>query len=116
VARMEFYDNDHDIALGSTCSPACYSVDIGWSHSHNHENWNTPSNAYHHDGIHTFNSQLQATSVRIHNSLFDGVWNGNGTDPIFDQVNLQNLSLYNNIFIFTPAECTQDPNAGLIAY
>jgi len=116
VARMEFYDNDHDIALGSTCSPACYSVDIGWIHSHNHENWNTTSNAYHHDGIHTFNSQLQATSVRIHNSLFDGVWNGNGTDPIFDQVNLQNLSLYNNIFICTPAECTQDPNAGLIAY
>jgi hypothetical protein len=116
VARVEFYNNDHDIALGSICNPACYSVDIGWIHSHNHQNWNTTSNAYHHDGIHTFNSQLQATSVKIHNSLFDGVWNGNSTDPIFDQVNLQNLSLYNNIFICTPAECTHDPNAGLIAY
>jgi hypothetical protein len=110
IAHMDLSHNDHDIALGSTCNPACYSVVIHDVHSHDHTNWNTVSNAYHHDGFHFFNSQFQASSVVMYNILWDGPWTGNDTGPIFNQVAVQNLSAFNLIFI-CDSGCTNDPIA-----
>lgn len=111
IANVEFSSNDHDIPLGSACDPSCYSIVIHDNHSHDHQNWNTISNAYHHDGIHIFNSWDQASSTLIYNNLFDGVWNGNTTGPLFNQVAIQNLSAFNNVFICLAGSCPNDPIA-----
>jgi hypothetical protein len=109
VAFNDLSDNDHDFSAGDNCSN-CYSFVIHDNHSHDHSAWNTASNAYHHDGFHFFNSATQITSGVIYNNLFDGAWDGNVTGPVFDQVPLQNLSVFNNVFI-CEATCTADPAA-----
>lgn len=111
IANVDFSSNDHDIPLGSACDPACYSIVIHHIHSHDHQAWNTTANAYHHDGIHIFNSWDQASSMLLYDNLFDGAWTGNSTGPIFNQVALQNLTAFNNVFICLPGNCPNDPIA-----
>ena len=110
VARVNFYNNDHDIALGSTCNPACYSVVINGIHSHDHRAWNTYSNQFHHDGIHIFGSQNQVTSALLYNSLFDGPWDQDVTGPMFDQSSIANFTVFNNVYR-CDTTCTGDPIA-----
>jgi len=109
LANNEFFHNDHDFVMQSTCNPACYSVVLHDNHSHDHTNWNTLTNQYHHDGFHFFNSQTQASSVLMYNNLFDGPHTANTTGPIFNQVAVQNLTAFNNIFLCTVANCIDDP-------
>jgi hypothetical protein len=84
------------------------------NHVHDPANWDTASNAYHHDGIHCFvetgAGAAHLDGFYIYNNRFDGNWgNAHTTSPIFEQGNYPGdtqscsddtspLYLFNNVF------------------
>lgn len=102
---LDIFNIDHAVTLGGTNTNGSFTLKLHDSHIHNWGNWDTGViNAYHHDGIHFFNSQTQAAEVDIYNNLFD-FWDGvNNTAPMFNQQSLSNTKIFNNVVVCAVAQ------------
>jgi hypothetical protein len=92
------YNVDHGIAFGAQGKTSGFSIHD--NHFHNYVNWDSATNAYHHDGIHLWGQNGgTVTNGSIYNNLFDGDSGVNVTAHIYLQDSIQGVTVYNNVFV-----------------
>lgn len=119
ISNNQIYNIDHGIALGSPAAGnTLTNVNIYGNNIHDYSNWDTPSNSWHHDGIHIWgynnNGSDTITGVNIYNNKFGGCIGQNVTAHIFLETNsgnTKNVAIYNNTLIDT---CNGTDNPGLL--
>ncbi|MDP9338880.1 MAG: hypothetical protein M3P45_08435 [Acidobacteriota bacterium] len=94
---------DHGVAIGPDASGATNEV-IHDNHFHDMGQWDTTTNAYHHDGIHLFSDSGPHTNPRIYNNLFDGSLGINTTAWIFMEgasgsFGIHGAIIFNNVLV-----------------
>jgi hypothetical protein len=98
IAYSNLYNIDHGLAFGATGRMSGFSIHD--NHIHGYTNWDSTTNAYHHDGIHMWGqSGGTVTNGVIYNNIFDGDSGVNVTAHIYLQDSIQNVSVYNNVFV-----------------
>jgi hypothetical protein len=104
LENSDIYHVDHGLACGVTGTMGNYSIHN--NHFHDFANWDSPSNTYHHDGIHIWGQGGNKFSgASIYNNTFDGDFGVNVTAHIFLQDSVSHVAVYNNVFS-TPATRT----------
>jgi hypothetical protein len=119
IANNEIYNIDHGIALGGpSAGNTLTNVNIHGNHIHDYANWDTPSDSWHHDGIHIWGYNNDGsdtiTGVNIYNNKFGGCIGQNVTAHIFLETNsgnTKNVTIFNNTLIDT---CNGTDNPGLL--
>ena len=98
LSRSEVYNIDHGLAFGPPALATGFSIHD--NHIHDFTNWDSTTNAYHHDGLHIWGQRGGTVSGgSIYNNLFDGDSGVNVTADIYLQDSIQNVSVYNNVFV-----------------
>jgi hypothetical protein len=98
LANSNIYHVDHGVASGAVGKDGGYNIHN--NHFHDFANWDSPSNTYHHDGIHFWGQNGGTiTSGAIYNNTFDGDFGVNITAHVFLQDSVQHVSVYNNITV-----------------
>jgi hypothetical protein len=104
LENSNIYHIDHGVAAGTTGKVGGFSIHN--NHFHDYANWDSPTNTYHHDGIHLWGQNGGTiTSGQIYANTFDGDSGRNITAHVFLQDSVQHVSVYNNIFV-TPTTRT----------
>ena len=98
-----FYSFDHGIAgLGGITGLLVHDNHFGTT-----ANWDTPTNSWHHDGVHAFfGSGISLNGAKFYNNLFDGDWGVNNTahmffegDVISHTGTINGTVIYNNVHV-----------------
>src|SRR6267154_1361127 len=98
LSNSNIYHVDHGVASGPSGKVGSYSIHN--NHFHDFANWDSPTNTYHHDGIHLWGQNGGTiTSGAIYNNTFDGDFGRNITAHVFLQDSVQHVSVYNNIAV-----------------
>jgi hypothetical protein len=98
IEYSNIYNIDHGLAFGAQGKTSGFWIHD--NHIHGYTNWDSPTNAYHHDGLHMWGqSGGTVTNGAIYNNLFDGDSGVNITAHIYLQDSIQNVSVYNNVFV-----------------
>ena len=101
LASSNLYNVDHGLAFGAAGVTSGFNIHD--NHIHDYTNWDSTTNAYHHDGLHLWGQNGGTiTNGAIYNNLFDGDSGVNITAHIYLQDSIQNVSVYNNVFIVPP--------------
>ena len=98
LSNSNIYHVDHGVASGPAGKASNYSIHN--NHFHDAANWDSPTNEYHHDGIHLW-GQRGGTIVggAIYGNTFDGDFGVNITAHVFLQDSVQHVAVYNNIAV-----------------
>ena len=92
------YNIDHGLAFGAAGTTSGFSIHD--NHFHGYANWDSPTNAYHHDGLHLWGQNGGVvTNGAIYNNVFDGDSGVNITAHIYLQDSVRNVSVFNNVFL-----------------
>jgi hypothetical protein len=98
IAFCNIYNIDHGLAFGAQGKTSGFWIHD--NHIHGYTNWDSPTNAYHHDGLHLWGQGGgTVTNGAIYNNVFDGDSGVNVTAHIYLQDSIQNVSVYNNVFL-----------------
>jgi hypothetical protein len=98
LSNSNIYHVDHGVASGAYGKAGGYSIHN--NHFHDFANWDSPTNTYHHDGIHLWGQNGGTiTGGAIYNNTFDGDFGVNITAHVFLQDSVQHVSVYNNIAV-----------------
>ena len=98
LSYSNIYNIDHGLAFGAQGTNSGFSIHD--NHIHSYVNWDSSTNAYHHDGLHIWGQNGGiVTNGSIYNNLFDGDSGVNITAHIFLQDSVKNISVYNNVFL-----------------
>jgi len=119
ISNNEIYNIDHGVALGGPhAGNTLTNVNIYGNNIHDYSNWDTPSNTWHHDGVHIWgyndDGSDKISNVNIYDNKFGGCIGQNVTSHIFIEANVpstSNVKIYNNTLIDT---CNGNDNGGLI--
>jgi hypothetical protein len=119
LSYSNVYNIDHGLAFGAAGTNSGFSIHD--NHFHDYVNWDSPTNVYHHDGLHLWGQNGGViTNGSIYNNLFDGDSGVNITAHVFLQDSVKNVSVYNNVFL-VPANRTMQvlwfqgvPNSGTL--
>jgi hypothetical protein len=104
LSYSNIYHVDHGLAFGPQGTNSGFSIHD--NHIHDYVNWDSTTNAYHHDGLHIWGQNGGiATNGVIYNNLFDGDSGVNITGHIYLQDSVKNVAVYNNVFL-VPANRT----------
>src|SRR6267142_1556413 len=96
LSNSNIYHVDHGVASGPSGKAGSYSIHN--NHFHDFANWDSPTNTYHHDGIHLWGQNGGTiTSGAIYNNTFDGDFGVNITAHVFLQDSVQHVAVYNNM-------------------
>jgi hypothetical protein len=94
----DIYNIDHSLAFGAPGKTSGFVIHD--NHIHGYTNWDSATNAYHHDGLHMWGQNGGTiTNGSIYNNLFDGDSGVNVTAHIYLQDSVQGVSIYNNVFL-----------------
>ena len=100
------YNIDHGLAFGPAGTTSGFSIHD--NHIHDYVNWDSTTNAYHHDGLHMWGQQGGVvTNGVIYNNVFDGDSGVNITGHIYLQDSIKYVSVYNNVFLVPPTRTLQ---------
>jgi hypothetical protein len=98
LMNSNLYHVDHGVASGPAGRATGYSIHN--NHFHDFANWDSPTNTYHHDGIHLWGQRGGTIgSGSIYNNTFDGDFGVNITAHVFLQDSVQHVAVYNNIAV-----------------
>jgi hypothetical protein len=101
MSYCNIYNIDHGLAFGAGGTTSGFQIHD--NHIHNYVNWDSPTNAYHHDGLHLWGQQGGViTNGSIYNNLFDGDSGVNITAHVYIQDSVRNVAVYNNVFLVLP--------------
>jgi hypothetical protein len=117
IYNNTIYDVDHGWALATSHSGGSSGPFSFYSNNvYGYANWDTTSDAYHHDGVHCYTSQTggspaHITQLSIFNNLFNTPVGNNATGHIFMEGGTgtgatpcadptSNIYLYNNVLIY----------------
>jgi hypothetical protein len=104
LSYSNIYNIDHGLAFGAAGTTSGFSIHD--NHIHDYVKWDSPTNAYHHDGLHLWGQDGGViTDGAIYNNLFDGDSGLNITGHIYLQDSVRNVAVYNNVFL-VPANRT----------
>jgi len=104
LSYSNMYNVDHGLAFGPSATSSGFQIND--NHFHNYVNWDSPTNAYHHDGVHMWGQRGGiVTNGSIYNNVFDGDSGVNITGHIYLQDSVKNVAVYNNVFL-VPANRT----------
>jgi len=104
LSYSNIYNVDHGLAIGPSAMMTGFHIHD--NHIHDYVNWDSPTNAYHHDGVHIWGQRGGiVTSGSIYNNVFDGDSGVNITGHIYLQDSVKSVSVYNNVFL-VPANRT----------
>lgn len=96
IAFNEFYNCNRCITFGSN-SPTS-SLIVHDNYIHDHDNWNTTGDVFHHDGIHMFpGSAGNMSGVQIYNNVWANLGTCCTTAQIYFEGNFTNPIVYNNL-------------------
>jgi hypothetical protein len=96
LENSNIYHVDHGVASGPAGKIGGYKIHN--NHFHDFANWDSPSNTYHHDGIHLWGERGgTVTSGAIYNNTFDGDFGANITAHVFLQESVQHVAVFNNV-------------------
>jgi hypothetical protein len=98
------YNSSHGLTLGGYNNATLSMVKIYNNHFYDYSNWDTTTNAYHHDGIHMYgSSNAVATDIYIYNNQFDGACGDHMTGHIFVEGQpggaWQRARIFNNVAV-----------------
>jgi hypothetical protein len=133
VENSNIYNIDHGLACGASGTLSGFSIHD--NHIHDFANWDTSTNAYHHDGLHLWGHVVNTTPPTpnnitngvIYNNTFDGDPGTNHTAFIYLEDSIQNVTVFNNSFIepstsnmnalwFSGDSASNPPASGSAAY
>jgi hypothetical protein len=98
LENSDIYHVDHGVASGAVGKAGGYSIHN--NHFHDFANWDSPTNTYHHDGVHFWGQNGGTiTGGAIYNNTFDGDFGVNVTAHVFLQDSVQHVAVYNNICV-----------------
>ena len=97
LENSNIYHVDHGVASDALGITTGYSIHN--NHFHDFANWDSPTDRYHHDGIHLWGMQGRFSGGAIYNNTFDGDFGYNITAQIFLQNSVQHMAVYNNVFV-----------------
>ncbi|HKT47028.1 MAG TPA: choice-of-anchor Q domain-containing protein [Candidatus Acidoferrales bacterium] len=98
LANSIAYNVDHGLAFGPAGTVSGFSIHD--NHIYNYSNWDSAQNSYHHDGLHIWGQNGgRVTNGVIYNNRFDGDSGVNITAHIYLQDSIQDVAVYNNIFV-----------------
>jgi hypothetical protein len=101
MSYCNIYNIDHGLAFGAGGTTSGFQIHD--NHIHNYVNWDSPTNSYHHDGLHLWGQQGGViTNGSIYNNLFDGDSGVNITAHVYIQDSVRNVAVYNNVFLVLP--------------
>jgi len=101
LENSNIYHVDHGLASGAVGTGSNYSIHN--NHFHDFANWDSPNNAYHHDGVHIWGQNGgRVSGGAIYSNTFDGDFGVNVTAHIFLQDSVSHVAVYNNVF-YTPS-------------
>jgi hypothetical protein len=104
LSYSNIYNIDHGLAFGPAGTTSGFQIHD--NHIHNYVNWDSPTNSYHHDGLHLWGQRGGViTNGSIYNNVFDGDSGVNITAHIYIQDSVRNVAVYNNVFL-VPANRT----------
>jgi hypothetical protein len=104
LAYSNIYNIDHGLAFGAVGTTSGFQIHD--NHIHDYVKWDSPTNAYHHDGLHLWGQNGGViTNGTIYNNIFDGDSGVNITGHIYIQDSVRNVAVYNNVFL-VPANRT----------
>lgn len=104
LENSNIYHTDHGLAFGA--SGAVANVSIHDNHFHDFANWDSTTNAYHHDAIHIWGQNGgKLSGGAIYNNTFDGDFGVNVTAQIYLQDSISHVAVYNNTF-YAPSNRT----------
>jgi hypothetical protein len=96
LENSNIYHVDHGVAFGAYGKVGGFSIHN--NHFHDFANWDSPTNTYHHDGIHLWGQNGGTiTSGSIYSNTFDGDFGVNVTAHVFLQDSVQHVAVYNNV-------------------
>lgn len=113
VSGNNIYNMDHGLAIGLGAGSAG-NMTIHDNHIHDYANWDTTTDAYHHDGIHAWGQGGTITSLTIYNNLFDGDMGVNITGHIYLEQAVNDVQIYNNVFL--QGAGSNPDNTGIVCY
>ena len=106
LSYSNIYNIDHGLAFGPSGTTSGFQIHD--NHIHNYVNWDSPTNAYHHDGLHIWGQHGGiVTNGVIYNNVFDGDSGVNITGHIYLQDSIKGVAVYNNVFL-VPANRTMN--------
>ncbi len=95
LENSDIYHVDHGVASGGVGS----NYSIHNNHFHDFANWDSPTNTYHHDGIHIWGlNGGKLNGGAIYNNTFDGDFGVNVTAHVYLQDSISHVAVYNNVF------------------
>ena len=98
LSFSNIYHVDHGLAFGPSGTSSGFAIHD--NHIHDYVNWDSTTNAYHHDGLHLWGQNGGVvTNGAIFNNLFDGDSGVNITAHIYLQDSIYSVSVYNNAFL-----------------
>jgi hypothetical protein len=98
LSNSNIYHVDHGVASGPSGKTSGFSIHN--NHFHDFANWDSPTNTYHHDGIHLWGQNGgTVTNGSIYANTFDGDFGVNITGHVFLQDSVQHVAVYNNIAV-----------------
>jgi hypothetical protein len=98
IEYCNIYNIDHGLAFGPQGRSSGFWIHD--NHIHGYVNWDSPTNSYHHDGLHLWGQNGNTvTNGAIYNNVFDGDSGNNITAHIYLQDSIQNVAVYNNVFL-----------------
>ena len=101
LSFSNIYNIDHGLAFGPSGTTSGFQIHD--NHIHNYVNWDSPTNAYHHDGLHMWGQRGGiVTNGSIYNNVFDGDSGVNITGHIYLQDSIKGVAVYNNVFLVLP--------------
>ena len=101
LSYCNIYNVDHGLAYGPSGTTSGFEIHD--NHIHNYVNWDSPTNAYHHDGLHMWGQRGGiVTNGAIYNNVFDGDSGVNITGHIYLQDSVKGVAVYNNVFLVLP--------------
>jgi len=102
--NLQIYQNTFDhmnwgVHIGNNNTNVLSHVYLHDNHLMDMDNWDTPSDAYHHDGLFVVQNDISAsiTDVEMYNNIANGVQGSNATAWIYVNTAMNGVYIYNNI-------------------
>lgn len=112
IYNNDFHFIDHGLGMGQFTDATANFNNIAFHDNRYHDAyvWDSPSNDFHHDGVHLFsysasqhtNLNATITGINIYNNLFDGDMGDNNTAMIFFEGQEVGANIFNNVGIVFP--------------
>lgn len=114
IYNNDIYNTDHGVAVGGYGSYTGAGISIHNNHIHDYANWDTTTDAYHHDGVHLYATNGARGVAQVYNNVFGGEPGRCFTSHTFVESGMDGSAIFNNVYL-APSQ-TWNGNFGAIGF